>query len=185
MLQMKNRNPIKQWEVTFPQIGQISKQEFADAFPPSDYTIVALEEHEDGGHHLHMGLKLKKGLTHSKMIKWLESKFPEDWKRIHVSPIKKMDLWIDYCKKEDPSVLIIGTLTVHTNRKPPVFTDEQLRSAQRAQDLRDKTFERNCAAYALIAQYEQELFDSDPDCQKMISETKNYLRLKEEKKKMS
>ncbi len=106
-----NRNPIKQWELTFPQIGSITtKQQFHEELPPSEYSICALEQHSDGGEHLHLGIKLKKGISHSKLIKYLTSKYPEDWKRIHISPIKNWDNWNDYCKKEDPEVVVTGTL---------------------------------------------------------------------------
>jgi len=107
---MANRNPIKQWEVTFPQSGQMSKEEFIRKFPPTDYVISCTEEHKDGGLHLHSGFKFKKGITHSKLIKWLTANFPEDWKRIHVSPIKNWECWQNYCKKEDPNFYENGSL---------------------------------------------------------------------------
>lgn len=106
---MKNRNPIKQWEITFPQTD-FEREQFIDLFPPHEYAICAQEEHSNGGLHLHLGLKLLKGLSHSKLIKYLSEKLPDDWKRIHVSPIKNWENWNDYCKKEDPHVLVKGSL---------------------------------------------------------------------------
>lgn len=110
---MANRNPIKQWEVTFPQCGDVTKQEFIDSFPPADYIICATEEHENGGLHHHLGIKLKKGISHSKLVKYLEAKWPEDWKRIHISAIKQWENFNDYCKKEDPNPIIIGGIEKH------------------------------------------------------------------------
>jgi len=109
-----NRNPIKQWEVTFPQTD-ISKQTLIDSFPPYEYAICAQEDHADGGTHLHLGIKLLKGLSHAKLIKYLQIKWTSDWKRIHVSPIRNWDNWNDYCRKEDPEVLVLGSLAKRTS----------------------------------------------------------------------
>lgn len=102
----KNRNPIKRWEVTFPQIGNAhnmvyTKEDFHEAFPESSYHITALEHHEDGGEHFHTGLQLVKGITKSNMLKILKNKWPEDWIRIHVAPIRSWTAWHAYCHKED------------------------------------------------------------------------------------
>lgn len=106
-----NRHPIAQWEITFPQSGGIeTKESFSTKFPPSHYNICCEEEHKDGGVHLHLGIKFIKGITHSKLIKWLESKWPNDWKRIHISPIKNFTHFENYCNKEDPNVVINGTI---------------------------------------------------------------------------
>lgn len=105
----RNRNPIKQWEVTFPK-STLSKSDFVAQFPPSSYSICCQEEHNDGTPHLHMGIKLLKGLSHSKVINYLTAKFPNDWKRIHISPIQDWENFNNYCKKEDPYPIIIGTL---------------------------------------------------------------------------
>ncbi len=76
-----NRNPIKQWAITFPQYQQnqdlntlegesaaeiLDKTNFYKIFPPSNYAICCEETHEDGGLHLHMGLKLLKGISKKK-----------------------------------------------------------------------------------------------------------------------
>lgn len=106
-----NRHPIAQWEITFPQSGGIeTKDSFSKKFPPSHYNICCEEEHKDGGVHLHLGIKFIKAITHSKLIKWLESKWPNDWKRIHISPIKNFTQFENYCNKEDPNVVINGTI---------------------------------------------------------------------------
>lgn len=112
-----NRNPIIQWEVTFPQSGDTDRDTFYHNFPPCIYAICAKEEHKDDGHHLHLGLKLKKGISHKNLIKWLESKYPDDWKRIHVSPIKSWENWNDYCHKEDPHCFVFGSLVTGRSRE--------------------------------------------------------------------
>lgn len=111
-----NRNPIKQWEITFPQSGDTQRELFYSAFPPCDYAITCKEEHEDGSPHLHLGIKLLKGLSHAKMLKWVKGKFPEDWKRIHFSPIKNWENFNNYCMKEDPHTFIVGELADPSER---------------------------------------------------------------------
>lgn len=121
-----NRNPIKQWEITFPQSGDTERETFYSAFPPCDYAITCKEEHEDGNPHLHLGIKLKKALSHKKMIKWLEARFPNDWKRIHISPIRSWENFNNYCMKEDPHTFIVGELTDnHAKRRQRQMVDRQ------------------------------------------------------------
>lgn len=104
-----HRHKIENWGVTFPKHTS-NKETFADLFPPSKYSLVCEELHEDGTPHLHAALRLTKGLTHQAMIKWLQVKFPKDWKRIKVEGIKNWDQWHTYCQKEDPATIIKGTL---------------------------------------------------------------------------
>lgn len=105
MSKPKNRNPIKTWEITFPKSGSVSRESFVNSFPPCVGYICALECHKDGSAHLHLGLKLKKPLSHSKLKDWIESTWPNDWKRIHFTPIRNWGNWEDYCKKEDPNYI--------------------------------------------------------------------------------
>lgn len=104
-----NRNPVKQWTVTFPQSEDVERKDFAQSFPPAVAVICAREEHADGGFHLHLGLKLKKGLSFSGMRKWVEAKWPQDYLRIKFEGAKNMSNWIDYCSKEDPNVYTHGS----------------------------------------------------------------------------
>lgn len=99
---MSNRNPIKQWSITFPQSGEHGRKEFADKFPPYEEVIVSREEHKDGGYHLHMGIKLKKGVTKKIMLSWIKKKFPDDYKRIDVQATRSIKCWSEYISKEDP-----------------------------------------------------------------------------------
>lgn len=102
---MTNRNPVKQWSITFPQCGaNLERKVFADTFPPRDACIVAREEHEDGGFHLHLGLKLKKGITKTKLLAWIQNRWPNDYMRIDVQATRSISQWNDYLGKEDPQV---------------------------------------------------------------------------------
>lgn len=125
----KNRNPIKQWFITFPQVAEIeTKSEFVEKLPPSVYSICCEEEHKDGGKHLHIAVKLKKGISTSRMVKWIMEKYPEDWKRIHFKAVKKMEDCVDYCNKEDPKSFVTGSLeTVKARRYTP---EEALKDVQ-------------------------------------------------------
>jgi len=105
------RNPVKQWEITFPQVADATtKETFHESFPPSDYSICCCEKHEDGGFHLHMGIVFKKGISKANLLDWVIAKFPCDYKRIHLSGIRAMAKWQDYCKKEDPEVFERGSI---------------------------------------------------------------------------
>lgn len=106
---MNNRNPIKQWEITFSQTD-LERQALIDALPPSSYSICAMEEHANGGFHLHCGVKLKHGISFKKLREYIIAKFPDDYHRIHMSAIRDWNDFIDYCKKEDPNPVINGTL---------------------------------------------------------------------------
>lgn len=118
MSKNNNRNKIVQWSITFPTVERspdslmvsCGKREFAHMLPPYDYCIVCVEQHGDhitpeGGMaswHFHCGIKLKKGLTFVKMLNYIKEKFEHDYQRIKIEPVKNMQNWIDYCKKEDP-----------------------------------------------------------------------------------
>lgn len=99
-----NRNPVKQWSITFPQSGEVTRKEFVDTFPPFDEVYCCQEKHEDGGNHLHLGIRLLKPLSKAKVLKWIKVKWPDDWKRIHIVSTRNIQQWKDYCMKEDPDV---------------------------------------------------------------------------------
>lgn len=97
-----NRNPVKNWSITFPQSGEVEREEFVDTFPPCTKAICSMERHEDGNPHLHLGIALKKPLTKAKLLKWIQAKYPDDYKRIDVQATRSIECWSDYISKEDP-----------------------------------------------------------------------------------
>ncbi len=98
-----NRNRIKNWSITFPQTD-VERKAFADTFPPYEEAICCREEHDDGGFHLHLGIRLTKGITKTRLLKWIMKKYPDDYKRIDVQPTRSIRQWIDYISKEDPDI---------------------------------------------------------------------------------
>lgn len=114
---MSNRNACKQWSITFPQSGEVKREEFTNSFPPYDAAICSQEEHaEEKGVHLHLGLKIKKGLTKTKMLKWIRTRWPNDFKRIDVQPTRSIDCWNDYISKEDPEAFVFVDPTAKVKR---------------------------------------------------------------------
>ncbi len=99
-----NRHKIKTWSITFPQSGDMEREEFVDMFPPCASVICCQETHQDGGYHLHMGIKLVKGLTKKGLLYWIQEKFPDDYKRIDVQATRSLGKWRLYVMKEDPNV---------------------------------------------------------------------------------
>jgi len=95
-----NRNKCVQWEITFPHSGDICDSKFHEYFPPSVYSICAKEQHANEEPHLHLGLKLKKPISKTNLLNYIEKKFPEDFKRINISQIQNWQNWDDYCAKE-------------------------------------------------------------------------------------
>lgn len=111
-----NRNPIKQWAITYPQSGDTDRISFINMFPPCYAYCCGQEEHKDGGKHLHAYLKLKKGISKAKMRHWIEQRFPSASCRIDYKPVKNVSCWIDYIKKEDPGVIEVEDPTVEERR---------------------------------------------------------------------
>lgn len=104
----KNRNPIQQWSITFPQSKEMERKEFVDMFPPHIAYKCCRETHKNGiDLHIHLGIKFIKGITFSNLRKWVERKFPDDWKRIHFQPTRDKKLWDNYCGKEDPDAIVL------------------------------------------------------------------------------
>lgn len=121
-----NRNPIKQWECTFPQTD-MSREDYIASFPPLVGYICAREEHKDGGFHLHAGLKLKKAISFAKLKAWVVAKFPEEHKRIHISAIKNWSNWEEYCLKEDPACIqVVAASTKHRKLQHFITFEDEL-----------------------------------------------------------
>lgn len=105
---MNNRNPVKSWAITFPQSGDVERKDFTETFPPFHACLCARELHQDGGNHLHLGIKLKKGVTKKTLLNWIAKKWPNDYMRIDVQATRSIQQWGDYLKKEDPDTFEIG-----------------------------------------------------------------------------
>jgi len=105
----ENRHKIEQWSITFPQCDKNKrweKKDFIEMFPPLKQYCCVEELHDDGNRHIHLGLKLKKGLNKTALKKWIDSKFPDDCFRIHYQPCRNFGNWEDYLCKEDPNPII-------------------------------------------------------------------------------
>lgn len=104
---MTNRNPVKQWFLTFPQ-WSTEKYEFRNELvtllSPYYYKI-ARETHEDGKFHYHVILVFKKGLSKARLLKMFKNQYPEDNKRIHIRPVRSIKHAMQYISKEDLSPL--------------------------------------------------------------------------------
>lgn len=119
-----NRNKVLKWFITFPH----SREYTPKSFLLSLFTLACVvsvagcrETHDDGvTPHLHLNIHLKKnyGLTKTQLLKKIENKFPDDFKRIDVrttreSPKKAKE---GYLSKEDADVYY-WTDEVHNQEK--------------------------------------------------------------------
>lgn len=114
-----NRNPISQWEVTFPRIVDYNScsveilKKFLEQFPPCKWGAVVCEQHNEPGTpdgHYHMILILKKPISFAKMLNWIKSVYPDDWKRAHISPVRSIKDFYDYIKKESRTFYEVGEM---------------------------------------------------------------------------
>lgn len=101
-----NRNPVKQLFITFPK-SNVDKHQFRDdllRFEP-DYYKICEEKHEDGTPHLHAVIRFKNKFSKAFVLKYFKEKYPDDYKRIHVKPVRSIKQSIKYLSKEDPNPL--------------------------------------------------------------------------------
>lgn len=101
---------MKQWMLTYPQCGTVTKQEFADVFPDATYVNCVCESHKDGTPHLHMIISLAKPLTKKALGLRVSKAYPNASKRIHYNPVRSMRHCQEYIQKEDDSPYIKGIL---------------------------------------------------------------------------
>lgn len=102
-----NRNKCKQYFITFPQSGKVTKKEFVDSLPPVEAGFAVTEEHEDGGMHIHALVKLRNGITKANLLKYIIKKWPDDYKRIDIQITKNLNKAQVYLQKEDPDPYVI------------------------------------------------------------------------------
>lgn len=111
MSQKQNRHKIKQWFFTFPKSGDLTRQEFINSlmeFGEAEFAKCVQETHKDGSKHLHAIYKFQNGVTKTSILKYLKDEYPNDWKRIHLEPVRSMLKAQQYVEKEDTSPYIIG-----------------------------------------------------------------------------
>lgn len=104
-----NRNPCKQWFITFPQTT-IDKHAFRDVLAHQlctglKYYKICQETHSDGGLHLHAAIVLIKPMSKSKILKKLKEIYPNDNKRIDVQSVRSIKHALAYLSKEDKEPL--------------------------------------------------------------------------------
>lgn len=103
-----NRNPCKQWFITFPQT-QVDKHTFRDVLAHQlchlKYYKIAQETHQDGGLHLHAAVVLTQSMSKSQILKKLKIIYPNDYKRIDVQSVRSIKHSLAYLSKEDQQPL--------------------------------------------------------------------------------
>lgn len=113
----KNRNPVKQFFITFPK-SNVDKQSFRDVllrFDP-DYYKLCEEKHKDGTPHLHAIIRTKNKYSKAFVLKYLKEIYPDDYKRIDIETVRSIKNALQYLSKEDPNPLESGEYI--DNRKP-------------------------------------------------------------------
>lgn len=102
----KNRNPVKQWFLTFPK-SPVTKHAFRDSLLPLNlefYHIVE-ESHQDKSKHLHACVKFVGGLSLAYLLRHFKGVYPESYKRIDFQPVRSMKHALAYLSKEDTAPL--------------------------------------------------------------------------------
>ncbi len=133
-----NRNPVKNFFITIPKSLKLTKTDLQSRLPPYDYVLICQELHKDGEPHLHALVSLKKKLSKSKMLHYLQKKLPEFSRRLDVGVVKSLRNSIDYVKKEDPDVLEDGAVKLPNK---PFYNEQEL--IEKKREKRYKT-RRKC-----------------------------------------
>jgi len=92
--------------------------------------VIAQETHEDGGHHLHLGLRFKdkKNFTDPTCMDFLTDQ------HANVQTSKFPKKWINYCLKEDESAIVVGDIKEE-------FTWQEIMASKTPKELHDKLME--------------------------------------------
>lgn len=109
-----NRHPKKQWFLTYPQWPNSSREQIISDYDQYDYYIVCQEKHKDGNPHYHMIIKFVTPTTKSQILQIVQGKYPQDWKRVHIDPVRNIKAAIQYCHKEDTSAITAGSVDTRT-----------------------------------------------------------------------
>lgn len=98
----KDRNPRNKWFITYPQSGELSKEEFAaifeENFPCKKY-MLAQEKHKDGEPHLHMLVELEGKSNKTALLDWAKKNFAGEEKRIDFEGVRSWQASVDYLTK--------------------------------------------------------------------------------------
>jgi len=114
---IKHRNAVKSFFITFPKSGDITKNQFYDDFASTysvEKAVVALESHKDGTPHIHLAVVLKDKQTKNIILKYMQKQYPEDYKRIDIQGMRSWTesfrylTYPDKDKEVDPTPLLIN-----------------------------------------------------------------------------
>ncbi len=108
-----NRHPKKQWFITYPK-WEGTRESIIEAYSGYDYYIVCKETHADGTPHYHICIKFVKPIKQSHIIDMVKRTYPNDWKRVHIKPVRNIKATIEYCQKEDNEYITEGSVDTST-----------------------------------------------------------------------
>lgn len=135
---MVNRNPCKQWFLTFPQWQNYADiKEIKTILPECTWGMACKESHENGGIHYHVTCKLKMNKSRTQLVKWFTNKCPENWKRIHFDPVKDIYNCINYMDKDPLDVFEWGCKTKLPADIQAIYDDLERTRDEREKKLRE------------------------------------------------
>lgn len=106
---MVNRNPVKKWFITFSRWTYLEDiKSWEKILPPSVRGKIVMELHKELDDnknrnsiiHYHVAVEFVKGWTTSKLVKYFEKKYPNDYKRVDIEIMGSWDGSTEYFKKE-------------------------------------------------------------------------------------
>ncbi len=109
-----NRNPRKLWFITYPQWPGTDRKTITQPYSDYDYYIVCKEKHQDTNDHYHLLIRFVNTHTKKDLIQLVKRLYPNDWKRIHINPVRNLKAAISYCKKEDTAYMESGNISIST-----------------------------------------------------------------------
>lgn len=116
---MTNRNRLVRWFITYPKC-ELTKMAFSRVILQVHaclYLKAVQETHKDGTHHLHVYLVLKNAISHAQFLNFFKKSYPDNWKRIHLKPVRNPKATLQYLDKEDSEPFVVGTLPKPRKRR--------------------------------------------------------------------
>lgn len=126
-------DPLLKFFLTLPQSGNIEKQAFLDALPPTKKYFIVKEKHADGNPHLHALVEFKMKISKAQLIKHFAKTYPNDDKRFKVQKTKNLAEGIKYLTEPEKDKYVDPEpLTNHTVKKakPPTHCEKYLKLEQ-------------------------------------------------------